>query len=83
VSEETRYQALTAQLADNRRAVHEAQERYRRGEEGLLPVLEDQEQLYTTQDAHVTSALTRCLADISLFKALGGNWQEVTLHDER
>ena len=81
VTEETRYQALTAQLADNRRAVHEAQERYRRGEDGLLPVLEDQEQLYTTQDAHVTSALTRCLADISLFKALGGNWQEVALRD--
>ena len=78
-AEEMRYQALTAQLADNRRAVQEAQERYRRGEVGLLPVLEDQEQLYATQDAQVTSALTRCLADISLFKALGGNWQEVSL----
>ena len=37
--------------------------------------------LYATQDAQVTSALTRCLADISLFKALGGNWQEVALPD--
>ena len=45
----------------------------------MLPVLEDQQQLYTTQDAQVTSTLTRCLADISLFKALGGNWQEVAL----
>jgi len=70
---------FNAQLADNRQAVREAQQRYQRGQEGLLPVLEDQEQLYTTQDAQVTSTLTRCLADISLFKALGGNWEEVAL----
>jgi multidrug efflux system outer membrane protein len=79
VAEESRYQALTAQLADNRQALREAQQRYGRGQVGLLPVLEDQQILYTTQDAQVTSALTRCLADISLFKALGGNWQEVVL----
>jgi multidrug efflux system outer membrane protein len=78
-AEEVRYQALTAQLANNRQALREAQERYRRGQEGLLPVLDDQQLLYATQDAQVTSTLTRCLADISLFKALGGNWQEVTL----
>src|SRR3984885_13072578 len=77
MAEEIRYQALTAQLADDRQALIEAQERYRRGQVGLLPVLEDQQQLYATQDAHVTSALTRCLADISLFRSLGGNWQEV------
>jgi NodT family efflux transporter outer membrane factor (OMF) lipoprotein len=76
MAEEVRYQALTAQLADDRRALLEGQERYRRGEVGLLPVLEDQQQLYATQDAQVISALTRCLADISLFKALGGNWQD-------
>jgi NodT family efflux transporter outer membrane factor (OMF) lipoprotein len=79
VTEESRYQALTEQLADNRQAVLEAQQRYGQGEVGLLPVLEDQEQLYATQDAQVTSALTRCLADISLFRALGGNWQAVAL----
>ena len=78
-TEEIRYQALTAQLSDDRQALLEAQERYRRGQVGLLPVLEDQQQLYATQDGQVTSALTRCLADISLFKALGGNWQEVAL----
>ncbi len=74
MAEEVRYQALAAQLADNRRALLEAQERYRRGQIGLLPVLEDQQILYATQDAQVTSALTRCLADISLFKAVGGSW---------
>jgi NodT family efflux transporter outer membrane factor (OMF) lipoprotein len=79
LTEEIRYQALTAQLADNRQALLEAQQRYRKGQVGLLPVLEDQQLLYATQDAQVTSALTRCLADISLFKALGGNWREVAL----
>jgi NodT family efflux transporter outer membrane factor (OMF) lipoprotein len=78
-TEEMRYQALTAQLADDREALHEAQERYRKGQVALLPVLEDQQQLYATQDAQVTSALTRCLADISLFKSLGGSWQEIVL----
>jgi len=76
-AEEIRYQALSAQLAANRQALREAQQRYQRGQVGLLPVLEDQQLLYSTQDAQVTSTLTRCLADISLFKALGGNWQEV------
>jgi outer membrane protein, multidrug efflux system len=79
MAEEIRYRDLTAQLADNRQAVLEAQERYRRGQVGLLPVLVDQQQLYATQDAQVVSSLTRCLADISLFKALGGSWQEVEL----
>jgi outer membrane protein, multidrug efflux system len=74
-AEELRYGALTAQLADNREALREAQERYRRGQVALLPVLEDQQMLYAAEDAQMTSGLTRCLADISLFKALGGSWQ--------
>jgi NodT family efflux transporter outer membrane factor (OMF) lipoprotein len=81
MAEEVRYKDLAAQLADDQQALREAQQRYRRGQSALLPVLEDQEQLYATQDAEVTSDLTRSLADISLFKALGGNWQEVALPD--
>jgi outer membrane protein, multidrug efflux system len=77
-TEELRYQALTAQLADDRRALLEAQDRYGRGEVGLLPVLEAQQLLYATEDAEVASSLNRCLADISLYEALGGSWQEVT-----
>lgn len=75
-AEELRYQSLTAGVADDRRAVLEAQERYQRGQEGLLPALEAQELLYATEDALVVSSLSRCLVDISLFKALGGDWQE-------
>jgi multidrug efflux system outer membrane protein len=79
IAEELRYQALTVQLADNRQALLEAQQRYQRGQVGLLPVLEDQQLFHATEDAVVISALSRCLADISLFKALGGSWQEVAL----
>jgi multidrug efflux system outer membrane protein len=75
--EELRYRALTAQLADARQALLEAQTRHRAGQVGLLPVLEDQRTLYSTQDAQVTSVLSLCLAEISLFKPLGGHWQEV------
>jgi outer membrane protein, multidrug efflux system len=73
-SEELRYQALTAQLADDHRALLEAQDRYGKGEVGLLPTLEDQQLLYATEDADVASGLSRCLADISLYRALGGSW---------
>jgi outer membrane protein, multidrug efflux system len=78
-TEELRYQALNAQLADDRRALLEAQDRYARGEIGLLPVLEAQQLRYATEDAEVASSLDRCLADISLYKALGGSWQEGAL----
>ena len=37
MAEELRYQALTAQLADNRQALLEAQQRYRRGQVGFAP----------------------------------------------
>jgi outer membrane protein, multidrug efflux system len=76
-SEELRYQALRAQLADDRRAVLEAEDRYGRGELGLLPVLAAQQVLNATEDAEVASNLKRCLADISLYRALGGSWAGV------
>jgi ferredoxin-NADP reductase len=50
-----------------------------RAHEGLLPALEAQQLLYATEDALVVSSLSRCLVDISLFKALGGNWKDVAL----
>jgi NodT family efflux transporter outer membrane factor (OMF) lipoprotein len=78
-AERLRYQAITAELADDRRAVLEAQERYREGEVSLRPVLRTEEVLYATEDAHLASRLNRCLIDISLFKALGGSWQDVAL----
>lgn len=77
--EELHYKAVAAELADNRRALFEAQERYRGGQVGFLPVLEAEQQFYATEDEQVQSSLNRCLAHISLFKALGGSWQTVAL----
>ena len=54
-----RYQALSARLADDRRALLEAQDRYDRGEVGLLPVLEARQLLYATEEAEVASGLNR------------------------
>jgi multidrug efflux system outer membrane protein len=80
-SEHSRYQAINAQVADDLRAVSEAQERYRRGEVGFLPLLDSQRELLATQDAQVGSALANCLAAISLYKAMGGGWEGVALPD--
>ena len=57
-----RYQVLSARLADDRRALLEAQDRYDRGEVGLLPVLEARQLLYATEEAEVAGGLNRCLA---------------------
>ena len=73
-TEELRYRALSAQLADDRRAPLEAQDRHDGGEVGLLPVLEARQLLYATEEAEVASGLNRCLAEISLHHALGGSW---------
>jgi outer membrane protein TolC len=78
-AEQLRYQAVTAELADDRRAVREARERYRKGEVSLRPVLEAEQVLEATEDARLATRLNRCLIDVSLFKALGGGWQGVAL----
>lgn len=80
-SEQSRYQSLSAQVADNRQAVSEAQQRYRRGQVGFLSVLDNQRQLFAAEDAQVASALSNTLAAISLYKAMGGGWDGVTLPD--
>ena len=78
-AEEARYHSLTAQLADAQQSLLEARELYSTGQMGLLPVLEDQQLLYATQDTWQLSSLNRCLADIALYEALGGNWQTDTI----
>jgi NodT family efflux transporter outer membrane factor (OMF) lipoprotein len=81
-SERARYQSISAQVVDNRQAVNEAQLRYRRGQVGFLPLLDNQRQLFATEDAQVASSLANCLAAISLYKAMGGGWDGVALPDD-
>jgi outer membrane protein TolC len=44
-------------------------------------VLDTQRQFYAAQNAQVGSTLTRCLASIALYKALGGGWEKIELPD--
>lgn len=53
------------------------------GQVGFLPTLEAEQELYATEDAQLLSSLNRCLADISLFEALGGSWQASTTPQRR
>lgn len=78
-SERARQQALAAQVADSRQALHEAQTRHRAGQVGLLPVLDAEQRLLAAEDARVSNALGQCLAAISLYKAIGGGWEGVAL----
>lgn len=80
-SERSRHHALSAQVADSRQAVAEAQQRYRLGQVGFLPVLDAQRQLFAAEDAQAASALGDCLAAISLYRAMGGGWDGVALPD--
>ena len=80
-AEQARYQSVDAQVAANRQAVDEAQQRYRNGEVSFLPVLDTERQFYAAQNAQVGSTLTRCLASIDLYKALGGGWEGIELSD--
>ena len=80
-NEQSRYQSTSVQVADNRQAVHEAEQRYRRGQVGFLPLLDSQRQLFAAEDAQVASALANGLAAISLYKAMGGGWDGVALPD--
>jgi outer membrane protein TolC len=76
-AEQARYQSVDAQVAADRRAADEAQQRYRHGEIGFLPVLDTQRQFYAALNAQVGSTLTRCLVNIALYKAPGGGWEGI------
>jgi outer membrane protein TolC len=53
------------------------------GQVGFLPILDGQRQLFAAEDAQVMSSLAKCLAAISLYKAMGGGrcWDGVALPD--
>ncbi len=70
---------VTAQVSDSQRALDEATEQYRDGQVGFLSVLDGQRQLYAARDALVAASLARTLANVNLYKAIGGGWQDVTL----
>jgi NodT family efflux transporter outer membrane factor (OMF) lipoprotein len=75
-NEQERNSALRDAVASNRRAVELADERYRSGVGDFLDVLDGQRLLYDSEDALVASDAELTRAVITLYRALGGGWQE-------
>jgi outer membrane protein TolC len=80
-AEQTRFDAVSAQLSSTQHALDEATEQYRNGQVGFLPVLDSQRQFYAARDSVVGVSLARTLASINLYKAIGGGWEGISLPD--
>ena len=65
----------TEELTQAQHALILAESRYRAGAETLLDFLDAQRTLYAAKDIAVQLKLSRLLASVALYKALGGGWQ--------
>lgn len=75
-AERSRRQELAQQqiVEQARLTLRLAELRYREGSGDLLSVLDAQRTLFSAQDALVTQRLSRLVAAVDLYKALGGGW---------
>jgi NodT family efflux transporter outer membrane factor (OMF) lipoprotein len=74
--EQQRYESLVGAVDSNRRAVQYSTELYQQGQTDFLNVLNAQRSLLLTEDALVQSERTMTTNLVSLYKALGGGWEE-------
>lgn len=74
--EQQRRQSLAAAVDANRRALEISTQLYTQGETNFLDVLNAQRSLFVTEDALVQSDRTIATNLVSLYKALGGGWEE-------
>ena len=72
--------AQAVELEQAGRAATLAESRYRAGAETLLTLLDAQRTLYMAQDMAVQLKAQRLLASVSLYRALGGGWRFVPMH---
>jgi outer membrane protein TolC len=72
--EQEHYEALTAAVTANRRAVDLATKLYTQGQTDFLNVLQAQGALYLSETAQALSAGTLATNLVALYKALGGGW---------
>ncbi len=72
--EQEHYQALTAAVTANRRAVDLATKLYTQGQTDFLNVLQAQGALYLSETALALSAGTVSTNLVALYKAVGGGW---------
>lgn len=78
-----RYAAATSQLADldaararSATALDLARQRYRAGEDDLVNLLDAQSDYSVTDQASLTARATQLTDLVSLYKALGGGWDD-------
>jgi outer membrane protein TolC len=78
-----RYAAATSQLADldaaraaSAKALELARQRYHAGEDDLLNLLDAQSDYSLTDQASVAARATQLTDLVSLYKALGGGWED-------
>ena len=74
--EKRRAEALVEAVQANDTALRLAKELYRAGAQSYLSVLDAETALYNAQDQLAQSRLNRALGFVSLYKALGGGWQD-------
>jgi len=72
--EQEHYQALTAAVTANRKAVELATNLYTQGQTDFLNVLQAQGALYSSENALVLSARALSANLVALYQALGGGW---------
>jgi multidrug efflux system outer membrane protein len=69
-------QAQEALVDASRRAYELSQQRYKSGTDSYLSVLDAQRSFYSAQQALIATRLAQQNNRVSLYKALGGGWQE-------
>jgi outer membrane protein TolC len=62
-------------VASSRRAFNLGEQQLRAGTADIVTVLNTQLTLFTAEDALIQTRLSRFLAIVSLFQALGGGWE--------
>jgi multidrug efflux system outer membrane protein len=82
---ETYKQQLDAQrgfVAANQDYYRLAERRYRIGVDSNLTFLDAQRQLFSAQQSLITDRLAQLTSEVTLYKALGGGWNEQTAKNE-
>jgi len=81
--EQTRRVALSQAVDANRRAVNLSTQLYQQGQIDFLNVLNSQRALFASEDALAQSDRTVAQNLVSLYKGLGGGWEDAELSTEQ
>ena len=81
--EQQRNKALQDTTAANRKAVNLATELYTQGQINFLSLLDAQRSLYASEDSLVQSTRNLSTDVVSLYKALGGGWNNADIDGKK